>query len=1093
MLTTASRVRQRQSEGGSPARIAILAGLLFCAGFSPAAAQSAGAAAQQAEALAGEADIPPPPRTIADITAILDQEKPDPAIVARNKAKADSQPPAGLEGVELARFYSDRGTAAGDLGRETQRLADYRKACDILGALKDRNLGFYALMVNQLAIAEMRAGKRREALNLRLDIVNYIESLAQDDGGGGKKKGVPRGNLFTEYYGMVAIYVGFGQFDQAQATLARLDALRRQMTHWRNLAPGFPEQWGALSDWAHGMYLNGTGKQGESETYLKKALLENQRAVALMQTAPPGQLAVTLDSTRAAQSFILETLATNLQRQGRLYEAEGAIRLALLQILKIRGHYASETATALSEFAFILGEQGRLREAETVNRAAIDIYMKIGQTPDSYVLAHTRVDLGAVLTSEGRYVDAMAEFDAARQGLANDPVQLAAVVDNNLAYSTAALHSGRVREALRAARAVTDMREKALGAKHYNTAEARGFYAAALAASGDRANALAQYQMALAVLLSNSRGSEDDQGSVAGRQRRLRFILEGYLHLLTDRGTLAGDSPEAAEAFRIADAARGQALQQALVESAARAAVHDAGLSDLVRREQDALRQIGAINAVLAAALALPESQQDAGSIQAMRAQVDQLRNSRAQLRETIEQRFPDYVSLIDPRPITLADARALLHPGQALIVTYVADDRTYVWACRAQGPVAFAIVPLGLADIDRQVAHLRRALDPDAQTLADIPPFDVAAAHRLYASLLQPVAPGWQGASDLLVVAHRSLGELPFGLLVTAPGALAPDRPGQPPFAGYRTVPWLIREASITVLPSVASLKALVTLAAAPEAPRAFVGFGDPWFNAEEAKEGRADEKAAAIRLAASGGVVMRGAKMKFRSVPDTNSAGTAGIADLPRLPDTADEVRAAAMTLNANAQQDVFLGDQANEHTVLATRIDDRRVVMFATHGLVPGDLSDLSEPALALSAPAIAHVGGSGLLTTTKILGLRLNADWVVLSACNTAAGNGAGAQAVTGLGLSFIYAGARSVLVSNWPVETTSARLLTTATFRQLVQKPGISRARALRAAMLELIDGPGYLDSAGKPLFSYAHPIFWAPFTLVGDGTGGAAG
>jgi CHAT domain-containing protein len=96
-------------------------------------------------------------------------------------------------------------------------------------------------------------------------------------------------------------------------------------------------------------------------------------------------------------------------------------------------------------------------------------------------------------------------------------------------------------------------------------------------------------------------------------------------------------------------------------------------------------------------------------------------------------------------------------------------------------------------------------------------------------------------------------------------------------------------------------------------------------------------------------------------------------------------------------------------------------------------------------------------------------------------------------VSGLGLAFIYAGARSVLVSNWPVETTSARALTTKTFRQLVQKPGTSRAQALRAAMLSLIDGPGYLDKSGKPVFSYAHPIFWAPFTLVGDGGGGTAG
>ena len=152
----------------------------------------------------------------------------------------------------------------------------------------------------------------------------------------------------------------------------------------------------------------------------------------------------------------------------------------------------------------------------------------------------------------------------------------------------------------------TPMQDQVLTEEAKHTAEARGFYAAALAASGDRANALLQYQQALAVLLSSSRGSEDDQGSVAGRQRRLRFILE-ELSSPADRSTARWPAtvPDAAEAFRIADAARGQALQQALVASAARAAVHDSGLSDLVRREQDALRQISALNAVLAAALAV--------------------------------------------------------------------------------------------------------------------------------------------------------------------------------------------------------------------------------------------------------------------------------------------------------------------------------------------------------------------------------------------------------------------------------------------------------------------------------------------------------
>ena len=161
--------------------------------------------------------------------------------------------------------------------------------------------------------------------------------------------------------------------------------------------------------------------------------------------------------------------------------------------------------------------------------------------------------------------------------------------------------------------------------------------------------------------------------------------------------------------------------------------------------------------------------------------------------------------------------------------------------------------------------------------------------------------------------------------------------------------------------------------------------------------------------------------------------------------------------------------------------------RVIAFATHGLVPGDLAGLTQPALALSAPDVAGVDGDGLLTLDEILALRLNADWVVLSACNTAAGDGTGADAVSGLGRAFFYAGARALLVSNWRVETTSARALTTRLFRQ---GSSVSRARALQATMQWMIDEAEYVDvETGTVAFSYAHPIFWAPFTLIGDGGG----
>jgi len=152
------------------------------------------------------------------------------------------------------------------------------------------------------------------------------------------------------------------------------------------------------------------------------------------------------------------------------------------------------------------------------------------------------------------------------------------------------------------------------------------------------------------------------------------------------------------------------------------------------------------------------------------------------------------------------------------------------------------------------------------------------------------------------------------------------------------------------------------------------------------------------------------------------------------------------------------------------------------------VPGDLDGLHQPALALSSPTVTGDKNDGLLTMGEVLRIRLNADWVVLSACNTGAADGAGAEAVSGLGRAFFYAGTRAILVSMWPVETTSARNLTTGVFRYQKKDGSISRARALQKSMLALMNAPGLKDKAtGKIVASYAHPIFWAPFILVGDG------
>jgi CHAT domain-containing protein len=405
-------------------------------------------------------------------------------------------------------------------------------------------------------------------------------------------------------------------------------------------------------------------------------------------------------------------------------------------------------------------------------------------------------------------------------------------------------------------------------------------------------------------------------------------------------------------------------------------------------------------------------------------------------------------------------------------------------------GAVRFAAAPLGREAVRSVVANLRRALDPNAATLGDIPAFDLGLSHRLYSALLAPVKPGWQGADSMLVVAHDALGQLPFSVLATERTQLAAESGAL--FSSYKPVPWLARDHAVTALPSVSALATLRALPKASPTRRAFVGFGDPYFSPAQAAEAKTTGQVQTAALTSRGVLQVRGLPVQLRSAPDTGGLDSASLAKLPRLPDTADEVRSIALAVDADLTRDVFTGARASEQTVKSMNLSGYKVLAFATHGLVPGDLNGLVQPALALSAPEIGGTGGDGLLTMGEILALKLDADWVVLSACNTAAGDGAGAEAFSGLGRAFFYAGTRALLVSNWPVETTSARALTTDLFSRQAKDPALSRAQALRQSMLALMDGKGLVDDRGRTVFSYAHPIFWAPFSLVGDGGGGAS-
>jgi CHAT domain-containing protein/tetratricopeptide (TPR) repeat protein len=486
-------------------------------------------------------------------------------------------------------------------------------------------------------------------------------------------------------------------------------------------------------------------------------------------------------------------------------------------------------------------------------------------------------------------------------------------------------------------------------------------------------------------------------------------------------------------------------------------------LSELNQVTAKGSGEIMAIHARMEAAeRALPGYAQFTSRRTALRDDIDRAEQDGREARAQIGRAFPGYADLVEPKPLSVAAVQALLKADEALVAILVGTSRSYVWALTRER-AEWAEIEAGTAALSEHVDLLRKGLDPLAQLDAEGAPgskpgvvqgFDLGRAHSLYKLVLGPVAAALAGKRHLIVVPTGPLTSVPFQVLITAP-------PGtQTGAAALRDAAWLIKSYALSVLPSVQSLQALRRLAPSGVAARPFFGVGDPVL---EGPGGPVNPKQRNAR---------RSSAAPARFYRSNGLADIRAVRELAPLPDTAEEVRTIGKVLGASPDA-IYLREAATETRVRAAALSEYRVIHFATHGLVAGDLSGLAEPALVLTPPPVATEADDGLLTASEIAGLTLNADWVVLSACNTAAGSTEGAEALSGLARAFFYAGARALLVSHWAVYSQAATELTTKTFAALGTNPKLGRAEAFRGAMLQLI-------ARGEP------PSYWAPFVIVGE-------
>lgn len=771
------------------------------------------------------------------------------------------------------------------------------------------------------------------------------------------------------------------------------------------------------------------------------------------------------------------TLSNLVEIMRQMGEASAAIPLAerVWRMDEITfGPDHPRVALGLNSLAQLKAEVGDLATARRLREQALKIQRtKFGD--NHFLVAETLVELARVRSRQG---DVEGAITLLEQAIA---IQESVLGANNLFLSMSLndlgwlqAHKRNYKQAKVSFERALKIREQTLSHAHPDLGQSFTNLARVLHAQGDLAGARPLYERARQIALATGQPQENlDEVGLRRRWQHEALQLLDYAKLLVGLAH-DGDSSATQDAFLVVEQARGWVVQAAVAKAMARHQAGSPAQIQLIRHVEDVHQQRRAIWNRLSELYATPRDQQDSSEGARLKSQEQDFQRDLDESVDKLQNTFPRYAELSQPKPIRADTVRALLHRDEALLCYYLLDNRLLVWVLRQDQPIHMSEVSIDRAKLKGLVQRVRESIGPSYSA------FDVDASFELYSLLVGPFEPHLQGVTHLMVVPDEMLLPIPFAALVTDAGNDAYRKSAElyrglrslsaTAMAEYAEIAWLAKKYAITVLPTASTLRLLRQQAGdTADGKEPLIGFGDPVLG------GKGTDPGGAILAA------------------DARERTVKRLMMLNRLPGTRQELLAVAKALSANPERSVYVGARATESELrelnASGRLGEARVLYFATHGLLAGELQGVTQPALVLTPPSHKSNGDNdGLLTMDEVLQLKLpHTRWVILSACNTGSSDNSG-EGLSGLARAFFYAGAKALLVSHWSVDDQATQKLMTYVFRNYGQDRHVAPAEAVRQGMLALLS-----ESRTGHQPQFAHPYAWASFFLVGEGVGQGAG